>query len=136
MTLMTRDTHDNYNEILYKIAKLFAELQRILYLCSNNNKEMIIANTELLDAFVQKHAQYAGPLNKWVEKVKSTTWQNHSELKQTFPSADYVKNGRYVFNIGGNNYRVIAVVIFIGGVMNIRFVGTHPEYDKIDSSTI
>ena len=47
-----------------------------------------------------------------------------------FPSADYVKNGRYVFNIGGNNYRVVAVVIFIGGVMNIRFVGTHPEYDK------
>ena len=97
---------------------------------------MIIANKELLDAFVQKHAQSAGPLNKWVEKVKSATWHNHSELKQTFPSADYVKNGRYVFNIGGNNYRVIAVVIFIGGVMNIRFVGTHPEYDKIDTSTI
>ena len=80
---------------------------------------MIIANKELLDAFVQKHAQSAGPLNKWVEKVKSTIWHNHSELKQTFPSADYVKNGRYVFNISGNNYRVVAVVIFIGGVMNI-----------------
>lgn len=53
-----------------------------------------------------------------------------------FPSADYVKNGRYVFNIGGNNFRVVAVVIFIGGVMNIRFVGTHPEYDKIDSAVI
>jgi mRNA-degrading endonuclease HigB of HigAB toxin-antitoxin module len=45
---------------------------------------MIIANKELLDAFVQKHAQSAGPLNKWVEKVKSTIWHNHSELKQTF----------------------------------------------------
>ena len=53
-----------------------------------------------------------------------------------FPSADYVKNGRYVFNIGGNNYRIVAVVIFIGGVMNIRFVGTHQEYDKIDCATI
>ena len=53
-----------------------------------------------------------------------------------FPSADYVKNGRYVFNIGGNNYRVVTVVIFIGGVVNVRFVGTHAEYDKIDSSTI
>lgn len=97
---------------------------------------MIIANKELLDAFVQKHAQSARPLNNWVEKVKGVTCYNHADLKRTFPSADYVKNGRYVFNIGGNNYRIVAVVIFIGGVMNIRFVGTHSEYDKIDSSTI
>ena len=68
--------------------------------------------------------------------MKGATWHNHAELKQTFLSADYVKNGRYIFNIGGNKYRVVAVVIFIGGVMNIRFVGTHSEYDKIDSSTI
>ena len=97
---------------------------------------MIIANKEILDEFVQKHAQAAGPLNSWVEKVKGATWHNHAELKQMYPSADYVKNGRYVFNIGGNNYRVVAVVIFIGGVMNIRFVGTHREYDIIDCSTI
>lgn len=97
---------------------------------------MIIANKEILDAFVQSHAQSSGPLNKWVERIKGATWRNHAELKQMFPSADYVKNGRYVFNIGGNNYRIVAVVIFIGGVMIIRFVGTHSEYDKIDSSTI
>ena len=101
-----------------------------------NIVEMIIANKEILDEFVQKHAQAAGPLNSWVEKVKGATWHNHAELKQMYPSADYVKNGRYVFNIGGNNYRVVAVVIFIGGVMNIRFVGTHREYDIIDCSTI
>ena len=97
---------------------------------------MIIANKELLDDFVQSHAQAANPLNRWVEIVKAAQWKNHAELKATFPSADYVKNGRYVFNIGGNNYRVVTVVIFIGGVMNIRFVGTHPEYDKIDATTI
>lgn len=68
--------------------------------------------------------------------MKAAEWKNHAELKKMFPSADYVKNGRYVFNIGGNNFRVVAVVIFIGGVMNIRFVGTHPEYDKIDSAVI
>ena len=97
---------------------------------------MIIANKELLDDFVQSHAQAVKPLNKWVEVVRAAQWKNHVDLKNQFPSADYVKNGRYVFNIGGNNYRVVAVVIFIGGVMNIRFVGTHAEYDKIDSSTI
>ena len=101
-----------------------------------NGKRMIIANKALLDDFVQTHAQSASPLNKWVEKVKAAEWKSHAELKQMFPSADYVKNGRYVFNIAGNNYRIVAVVIFIGGVMNIRFVGTHSEYDKIDCSTI
>lgn len=97
---------------------------------------MIIANKELLDDFVQSHAQAANSLNKWIETVKTAQWRNNAALKSMFPSADYVKNGRYVFNIGGNNYRVVTVVIFIGGVVNIRFVGTHAEYDKIDSSTI
>ena len=97
---------------------------------------MIIANKELLDAFVQNHSQAAAPLNKWVSRVEEANWQNHMDLKRMFPSADYVKNGRYVFNIGGNNYRIVAVVIFLGGVLNIRFVGTHSEYDKIDCSTI
>lgn len=97
---------------------------------------MIVANKELLDNFVQMHAQAAKPLNKWLEVVQAAQWKNHAELKAMFPSADYVKNGRYVFNIGGNNYRIVAVVIFIGGVMNIRFIGTHPEYDKIDCATI
>ena len=112
------------------------QICKVYCIFAPKNNIMRIANKTLLDDFVQSHAQSAAPLNKWVEKVKGATWTNHAELKQMFPSADYVKNGRYVFNIGGNNYRIVAVVFFIGGVMNIRFVGTHAEYDKIDSSTI
>ena len=97
---------------------------------------MQIANKELLDDFVQIHANAVKPLNKWVNDVLAAHWKSHADLKQTFPSADYVKNGRYVFNIGGNNFRVVAVVVFVGDVMYIRFVGTHAEYDKIDSTTI
>lgn len=97
---------------------------------------MIIANKELLNDFVQSHAHAAKPLNKWITDVQNATWTKHADLKRMFPSADYVKNGRYVFNIAGNNYRIVAVVIFVGGVMNIRFVGTHAEYDKIDCATI
>ena len=77
---------------------------------------MLIANKELLDEFVQTHASAVKPLNTWVERVKEAQWKCHSDLKLMFPSA--------------------AVVIFVGGVMNIRFVGTHAEYDKIDSATI
>lgn len=70
---------------------------------------MIIANKELLDDFVQIHAQAAKPLNKWIEVVQAAQWKNHADLKAAFPSADYIKNGRYVFNIVGNNYRVTFV---------------------------
>lgn len=48
-----------------------------------------------------------------------------------FPSADYVGNERYVFNIKGNRYRFVVMVVFFNGVMDIRFCGTHSEYDKI-----
>ena len=70
---------------------------------------MIIANKELLDDFVQIHAQAAKPLNKWIEVVQAAQWKNHADLKAAFPSADYIKNCSYVFNIGGNNYRVTFV---------------------------
>lgn len=97
---------------------------------------MVIANKILLDDFVQSHVQAVKPLNRWLQQVAEARWSSHTELKQQFPSADYVKNGRYVFNIGGNKYRIVAVVVFVGGVMNIRFIGTHAEYDKIDCATI
>ena len=69
---------------------------------------MLIANKELLDVFVQTHASAVKPLNTWVERVKEAQWKCHSDLKLMFPSADYVKNGRYVFNIAGNNFRIVA----------------------------
>ncbi len=56
-------------------------MQRLLYLCRKNSK-MRIANKTLLDDFVQSHAQSAGPLNKWVEKVKGAKWTSHADLKQ------------------------------------------------------
>lgn len=97
---------------------------------------MIIANKVLLDEFVQSHVQALKPINKWPAQVTDAKWKSHASLKTQFPSADYVKNGRYVFNISGNKFRIVAVVIFVGGVMNIRFAGTHAEYNKIDCATI
>ena len=57
-------------------------------------------------------------------------------IKKDFPSVDYVGNQRYVFNIKGNNYRLVFVIKFVPQFVFIRFVGTHAEYDKIDCSTI
>ena len=97
---------------------------------------MIIRNKELLEKYAIKHANARNTLQRWIDLVEEIQWKSHSELKQLFPSADYVGNGRYVFNIQGNNHRVVAVVVFVGGYLRIQFVGTHAEYDKIDCKTI
>lgn len=57
-------------------------------------------------------------------------------MRMSFGAVDYVGNQHYVFNIGGNKYRLIVVVKFVMGYVFIRFVGTHQDYDKIDASTI
>lgn len=92
---------------------------------------MIISNKVILNEYVQRHSGAVKPLNRWLKEVSDAKWQSHQDLKKTFPSADYVKDGRYVFNIGGNKYRLVAVVLFIEGIMILRFIGTHAEYDKI-----
>lgn len=97
---------------------------------------MIVANKTLPDNFVQRHVQALKPINGWLSKATKARWVSHAELKKQFPSADYIKNGRYVFNIGGNKFRIVAVVIFAEGIMIIRFVGTHAEYGKINCETI
>lgn len=76
------------------------------------------------------------PLERWYEIVEDADWKNFGDIRADFPSADYVGNQRYVFNIKGNHYRLVVVVKFIMGYVFIRFVGTHSEYDNIDCNTI
>ena len=64
-------------------------------------------------------------------KLLKAFWKKHPDLKAAFPSADYVGNDRYVFNISGNKFRLVTIVVFFQGFLHIRFVGTHAEYDKI-----
>ena len=97
---------------------------------------MEITQRYMLDEFVKKHANVLKPLNKWIERIENAHWTNHNELKADFPDADYITNSRYVFNLKGNNYRLIVVVVFFAGELNIRFAGTHSEYDKILAKTI
>lgn len=75
-------------------------------------------------------------LERWYDVAEKAEWKNLSEIKVDFPSVDYVGNQHYVFNIRGNNYRLIVVVKFIMGYIFIRKVCTHKEYDKLDCSTL
>lgn len=92
---------------------------------------MKITNRQILTSFARKHADTINPINKWIQVVESHDFRNHNELKEVFPAADYVGKERYVFNIKGKRYRFVVMAMFISGLMEVRFCGTHAEYDKI-----
>ncbi len=92
---------------------------------------MKITNKKLLEQFTQKHSGATSAVNKWIEIIEDNDFTNHNELKAMFPSADYVGKQRYVFNIKGNHYRFVVMIVFLMDFAEIRFCGTHSEYDKI-----
>ena len=91
---------------------------------------MLIENRRAVDRFVAKHAGARVPFSEWVEKVEAARWTSLVELKRTFNSADYVR-GLVVFNVGGNNFRAVAEVVYTDQVVRIAKVGTHAEYDRL-----
>ncbi|WP_172914657.1 MULTISPECIES: type II toxin-antitoxin system HigB family toxin [Capnocytophaga] len=90
----------------------------------------IISKKAIVD-FYTDHADSQTALSSWAKKVEETDWSSFTDIKNDFNSADYVGNDRFVFNIKGNHYRLVALVLFIPKRVYIRFIGTHAEYDKI-----
>ena len=97
----------------------------------------IVSHKKLKEFYETKgHEDSRMALERWYDMAGKAEWKNLSDIKVDFPAADYVGNRHYVFNIRGNNYRLIVVVRFTMGYILIRKVCTHKEYDKIDRSTI
>ncbi|MGM0581656.1 MAG: type II toxin-antitoxin system HigB family toxin [Bacteroidota bacterium] len=92
----------------------------------------IVTKKHIVD-FYTNHADSKTALEDWYIKVSKLECQNLNELKENFPSADYVGNNRVVFNIKGNHYRLIAIIIYVSQKVYIRWIGTHSEYDKINA---
>lgn len=72
----------------------------------------------------------------WFNTTLLSDWNDFHSVKETFNSVDSVGNSRYVFNVGGNKYRIVAVIHFDKRTMYLKFIGTHKQYDKIDCKTI
>ena len=75
-------------------------------------------------------------LKVWFAEVNQAQWKTPADVKAKYGSASILKNGRVVFNICGNNYRLVVWINYDFGVIYIRFVGTHKEYDSISAETI
>lgn len=68
----------------------------------------------------------------WYTTISNVGWKTFADVKATFNSADYVSSGKIVFDVGGNKYRIVALIGFRTQRVFILFVGTHAEYDSID----
>lgn len=100
---------------------------------------MRIIALSTLKAFWQDNPEYRDakePILAWHRHVLSAKWQSPADVKQDFRHASILKDGRVVFNIAGNKYRLVVWINYAYKVVYVRFVGTHRQYDEIDVQTI
>ncbi len=91
---------------------------------------MEILNSRAIKQFIAEHADAEAPLNDWVTKTKAAEWNNNADVLQTFNSANHVGGQKFIFNIGGNNFRIAAMVWIVQERVYVLKVMTHPQYDK------
>lgn len=82
------------------------------------------------------HADAKAPLEAWYDEALKAEWQTPHAIKANHATASICGNNRVVFNIGGNKYRLVAEVQYHSGIVWVKFVGTHGQYDKIDVETV
>ena len=98
---------------------------------------MRIVTFKRIQEYSKSHPDSELPLRNWYKHTTESEWNSFADVRKTFGSVDGIGNSRFVFNIKGNDYRLIAIIIFSSKKVYIRFIGTHDEYSKIrDCSTI
>ena len=97
---------------------------------------MRLISRKTLREFWEKHPDARQPLQAWYFDVKHSWWKGPADIKKIHRNASFPADNRVVFNIKGNKYRVVVAVQYDFGIVYIRFVGTHKDYDKIDVATI
>jgi mRNA interferase HigB len=97
---------------------------------------MRIVSRKMVIDYYSSHSGSKTALEEWYNKVSKANWNNLNELKRDYLNADYVGNKRVVFNIKGNDYRLIAIIIYVSQKVYLRWIGTHAEYDKIEAKNL
>lgn len=97
---------------------------------------MRIIARSTLQIYWEKHPDSEEPLKAWFKVANGANWKNPQDVKDCYRNASILKDGRVVFNIAGNKHRLIASINYPTGVLFIKFIGTHKEYDKINAETV
>jgi mRNA interferase HigB len=103
---------------------------------------MIVIGTDVVENYFAKHTGHKGikaarsQYDAWLAMATYAEWRNPEEVKASHPKASILKAGRVVFNIKGNDYRLVAALQYQAGVLVIRFFSTHGDYDGIDAEKV
>ena len=97
---------------------------------------MILNGRDLLAAFAKRHERARKSIAAWVAEVEQATWKTSHDVEQRYPTDDPIGANRMVFDLKGNDYRLVVVIQYVAGVVVVRFVGTHAEYDRIDAAKV
>jgi mRNA interferase HigB len=92
-----------------------------------------------LKAFLSRSPAFADarePVMAWFRQVKAADWAAPADLKRAIRNVSILRDGRAVFNIAGNKYRIVVRINYPYRVVYIRFIGTHRQYDMIDAQTV
>lgn len=97
---------------------------------------MQIVAVKFLRAFWEKNPDSEQPLKSWVDEARKANWTQPAQIKDQYRSASILKNKRVVFNIKGNDYRLVVAVAYHYQAIYVKFIGTHKEYDLIDAEIV
>jgi mRNA interferase HigB len=97
---------------------------------------MRVIARKTLKEYAEKEPAAAKELEAWFAEAKQADWKTPADIKTRYGNASILKSSRVVFNICGNKYRLVVAVHYVTGIIFIRFIGTHDEYDKINAETI
>lgn len=83
-----------------------------------------------------EHGDSREPALAWYRQVLHADWASPADVKREIGSASILQDGRAVFNVAGNKYRIVVWINHPHRVVHVRFIGTHAEYDRIDARTV
>ena len=97
---------------------------------------MRVIAVSTLRAFWARYPDTEHPLKAWYEEATNATWTQPSDIKAQYRSASVLKKRRVVFNIKGNDYRLIMAIAYKLQIVCVKFIGTQKEYDAVDAETV
>ena len=97
---------------------------------------MRVIAVSTLRTYWDRHPDAEQPLKAWLQEASNAEWRQPSDIKAHSRSASVLKNRRVVFNIKGNDYRLVVAIAYQLQIVFVKFIGTHADYDLVDADTV